>query len=200
MQLSKSLSSLCSCSRTFIDFAFFGQSRAGSYTSLSAVFTAAARQFGTFHVLIPPGRDRRKGKRKEGKNEERKEKRGRIDRTKGRSRDLSPELWRASLHPRWNSSLRTVANRETVSVAFGFFFSLFFSECARFLGTVATPSRVIASSISRRAYIKLHKAIPFSNADCSAVVSMQNAPSSYIVAILCCCTRLSLCDLKVSWS
>lgn len=46
------------------------------------------------------------------------------------------------------------------------------------------------------AYIKLHRAIPFSNADCNAVVSMQNAPSSYIVAILCCCTRLSLCDLK----
>lgn len=45
-------------------------------------------------------------------------------------------------------------------------------------------------------YIRLHKAIPFSNADCSAVVSMQNAPSSYMVAILCCCTRLSLWDLK----
>lgn len=45
-------------------------------------------------------------------------------------------------------------------------------------------------------YIRLHKAIPFSNADCSAVVSMQNAPSSYMVAILCCCTRLSLWDLE----
>lgn len=44
--------------------------------------------------------------------------------------------------------------------------------------------------------MRLHKAIPFSNADCSAVVSMQNAPSSYMVAILCCCTRLSLWDLK----
>lgn len=65
-------------------------------------------------------------------------------------------------------------------------------------------SPVSLRSPSGVAYIILHRAIPFSNADCNAVVSMQNAPSSYMVVALCCCTRLSLCDLKsrakISWS
>jgi len=46
-------------------------------------------------------------------------------------------------------------------------------------------------------YMRLQRANPWleSKADCSTVVSMQKAASSYI-AIRCCCARLSLCDLQ----
>lgn len=60
------------------------------------------------------------------------------------------------------------------------------------------PSCNFRSEAARSFYIKLQRANPWpeSKADCSTVVSMQNAASVYIAAIRCCCARLSLCDLR----
>lgn len=63
-----------------------------------------------FTFLILPGHDERNSKLKGGKKK--KGSRGVIDYTKVDRGVLSPEPWRASLHPRWNSCLLTVANRD----------------------------------------------------------------------------------------